>query len=158
MKSLHTTASAPRARASTAREWRRSGASVTGYAPRLGAKSIAAHEEVETARRDSLRNRPELRAGLAHARRTGATLVIARIDRPARSVLVTAELMASGVDFVACDNPHANRLTIQILAAWPSTNPKHEVHHYFIVVLSLCSQLSLGEVEARPFSSAYRYC
>lgn len=25
--------------------------------------------------------------------------------------------MASGVDFVACDNPHAKRLTIEILAA-----------------------------------------
>ena len=91
--------------------------SIAGYAHRLGAEIVGSYEEVETARRDSLKNRPQLRAALAHARRTGATLVIARIDRLARSVLVTAELMASGVDFIACDNPHANRLTIQILAA-----------------------------------------
>ena len=43
--------------------------------------------------------------------------MIARIDRLARSVLVTSQLLASGVEFIACDNPHANRLTIHILAA-----------------------------------------
>jgi DNA invertase Pin-like site-specific DNA recombinase len=32
-------------------------------------------------------------------------------------VAFTSALMESGVDFVACDNPHANRLTIHILAA-----------------------------------------
>lgn len=90
---------------------------VKRYASAFGAEIIGTYEEVETARRDTVKNRPNLRAALAHARRSGATLVIARIDRLARSVLVTAELMASGVDFVACDNPHANRLTIQILAA-----------------------------------------
>jgi DNA invertase Pin-like site-specific DNA recombinase len=37
--------------------------------------------------------------------------------RLARNVAFTANLMESGVDFVACDNPHANRLTIHILAA-----------------------------------------
>jgi len=31
--------------------------------------------------------------------------------------LVTSQLLESGVEFVACDNFHANRLTIQILAA-----------------------------------------
>lgn len=41
----------------------------------------------------------------------------ARLDRLARSGLVTSKLLASGVDFVACDNPHANRFTIHILAA-----------------------------------------
>lgn len=46
-----------------------------------------------------------------------ATLVVAKLDRLARNVAFTATLMESGVEFVACDNPHANRLTIQILAA-----------------------------------------
>ena len=92
-------------------------ATVVAYAEKQGATIIGSYEEVETARRDSLRNRPQLRAALGHARRSGATLVIARIDRLARSVLVTAELLASGVDFIACDNPHANRFTIHVLAA-----------------------------------------
>ena len=35
----------------------------------------------------------------------------------ARNVAFTSALMESGADFAACDNPHANRLTIHILAA-----------------------------------------
>ena len=54
---------------------------------------------------------------MAHARRQGATLVIAKLDRLARNMAFTATLMESGADFVACDIPEANRLTIHILAA-----------------------------------------
>jgi DNA invertase Pin-like site-specific DNA recombinase len=43
--------------------------------------------------------------------------VIAKLDRLARDVETTARLMNSGVDFVACDNQTATRLTIHILAA-----------------------------------------
>jgi DNA invertase Pin-like site-specific DNA recombinase len=46
-----------------------------------------------------------------------ATLVTAKLDRLARNVHFISNLMESGVDFVACDNPHATRLTIHILAA-----------------------------------------
>ena len=90
--------------------------SVTAYAISRGLPIVAAYEEVETGRKDDLRNRPKLVSAVAHARRSGALLVIARIDRLARSVFVTAQLLKSNVEFVACDNPHANRLTIQILA------------------------------------------
>ncbi len=78
---------------------------------------VAEYAEVETGRKDHLRNRPQLVCAVAHASRSKALLVIARLDRLARSVLVTSQLLESGVEFVACDNPHANRLTIQILAA-----------------------------------------
>jgi hypothetical protein len=40
-----------------------------------------------------------------------------RLDRLARNVAFIANLMESGVDFIACDMPHATRLTIHILAA-----------------------------------------
>jgi DNA invertase Pin-like site-specific DNA recombinase len=43
--------------------------------------------------------------------------VIAKLDRLSRNVAFIATLMDSGVEFVAVDNPHANRLTIHILAA-----------------------------------------
>jgi DNA invertase Pin-like site-specific DNA recombinase len=91
-------------------------AAVARFSVATGSKLIASYEEAESARHDNLKNRPQLRAAIAHAKRSGATLVIAKLDRLARSVLVTAELMQSGVEFVCCDNPHANRMTIQILA------------------------------------------
>lgn len=47
----------------------------------------------------------------------GAKLVVAKLDRLARNVAFMSALMESGVDFVCCDNPYANRLTIHILAA-----------------------------------------
>ena len=90
--------------------------SVEAYAMARCLPIVAAYAEVETGRKDDLRNRPKLVSAVAHARRSGALLVIARIDRLARSVFVTAQLLKSNVEFVACDNPHANRLTIQILA------------------------------------------
>src|SRR6185312_16914413 len=62
-------------------------------------------------------DRPQLRAAVAHARRSGATLVIAKIDRLVRSTVIGAYLKQSGVRFIACDNPHANELTIDILVA-----------------------------------------
>ncbi len=86
------------------------------FATRNESRIIGAYEEVETGSKDHLRNRPELTRALAHAKRSRAVLVIARLDRLSRSVFVTAQLHQSNVDFVACDNPHANRLTIQILA------------------------------------------
>jgi DNA invertase Pin-like site-specific DNA recombinase len=44
-------------------------------------------------------------------------LVIAKLDRLSRNVAFIATLMDAGVEFVACDNPHATRLTLHILAA-----------------------------------------
>ena len=43
--------------------------------------------------------------------------MIAKFDRLARNVAFLSNLLEAGVEFVACDNPHANRLTIHILAA-----------------------------------------
>lgn len=70
--------------------------------------------EVESGKRC---DRPELRAALDMCRQTGATLVIAKLDRLSRNVSFIAGLMDSGVDFVACDMPTANRLTLHIMAA-----------------------------------------
>ena len=97
---------------------------VARFASAFGCIVVATYEEVETGRKDRLDNRPQLVKAVAHAKRSGALLVIARIDRLARSVLVTSQLLASNVEFIACDNPHANRLTIHILAAMA----EHEGH------------------------------
>src|ERR1700687_3024090 len=62
-------------------------------------------------------DRPELVKALEVCRRQKARLVIAKLDRLSRNLAFIATLMDSGVEFVAVDNPHANKLTIHILAA-----------------------------------------
>jgi DNA invertase Pin-like site-specific DNA recombinase len=84
------------------------------YAGQTGASVVAWYTEVESGKRA---DRPELAKALAHARRSKATLVVAKLDRLARNVAFLSALMDSKVPFVACDNPHANRLTLHILAA-----------------------------------------
>jgi len=76
---------------------------------------VESFTEVETG--TNKRHRPELQRAIAACKRLGATLVIAKLDRLARNVYFVSGLMESGVEFVACDNPNANRLTIHILAA-----------------------------------------
>lgn len=75
---------------------------------------LATYREVESGKRS---DRPELRKALDMAKRTDATLVIAKLDRLARNVHFISGLMEAGVDFVACDMPQANRLTLHIMAA-----------------------------------------
>jgi len=87
---------------------------VEAYARQIGAQVTVWYTEVESGK---LADRPELTKALAHARRNRATLVVAKLDRLARNVAFLSALMESKVTFVACDNPHANRLTLQILAA-----------------------------------------
>jgi DNA invertase Pin-like site-specific DNA recombinase len=54
---------------------------------------------------------------MAHARRSKATLVVAKLDRLSRNVAFLSALMESKVAFVCCDNPHATPLTVHIFAA-----------------------------------------
>lgn len=62
-------------------------------------------------------DRPELARAMDLCRLTGAKLLIAKLDRLARNVHFLSGLMEQGVDFVACDMPTANRLTVHIMAA-----------------------------------------
>lgn len=89
-------------------------AAVTEYVLASGGKQVAEYIEVETGKS---KDRPELLKAIAHAKRSKAQLVVAKLDRLARNVAFTSALMESKVDFLACDNPHANKFTIHILAA-----------------------------------------
>jgi DNA invertase Pin-like site-specific DNA recombinase len=80
----------------------------------VGAELIAEHQEVESGGRA---DRPALEAALRDCRIHRATLVIAKLDRLARSVAFISRLQEAGVDFVAVDLPHANTFTVQIMAA-----------------------------------------
>lgn len=90
---------------------------VAQHIRQAGCDLLGTYTEVETGKKDSLGNRPELRKAIAHAKRCKGTLVVAKLDRLARSVAVTSMLHQSGIDFVCVDNPSANRLTVQILSA-----------------------------------------
>jgi DNA invertase Pin-like site-specific DNA recombinase len=69
--------------------------------------------EIETGKKD---DRPELRKALHRAKVTGATLVIAKLDRLSRNLAFIATLQDSGAKFVAADMPEANETMIQFMA------------------------------------------
>jgi DNA invertase Pin-like site-specific DNA recombinase len=70
--------------------------------------------EVESGKNN---DRKELKRAVAFCKNTGSTLVIAKLDRLSRSVSFISTLMDTDIDFICCDFPEANRLTIHILAA-----------------------------------------
>jgi DNA invertase Pin-like site-specific DNA recombinase len=81
-----------------------------------GGKLANEYTEKESGKKHS--NRPQLLAALQERRRKKATLVIAKLDRLGRNVAFISALMESNVEFVCCDNPHANRLMLHMLAAF----------------------------------------
>ena len=84
------------------------------YVNSAGGLIVESFEEVESGKRN---DRPEIAAALAACRLRRAVLIIAKLDRLARNVAFISRLMDAGVEFVACDNPHATKFTIHILAA-----------------------------------------
>lgn len=74
---------------------------------------IAEYREVESGKRN---DRPQLAAALAACRVLGCVLVIAKLDRLSRNAAFLINLESSGVEFVVADMPHANRLTIHLMA------------------------------------------
>ena len=69
--------------------------------------------EVESGKKNQ---RPQLLAAMAEARRVGSTLLIAKLDRLSRNAGFIMTLRDSGVDFVCCDMPDANTLTVGLFA------------------------------------------
>jgi DNA invertase Pin-like site-specific DNA recombinase len=98
-----------------------------------GASELAGEfVETETGKgADALAKRPQLRAALEACRKSGAKLLIAKLDRLARNVHFITGLMEAAkgngrnaVKFVACDMPEANDLTIHIMAAFAEHEAK----------------------------------
>src|SRR4051794_7105924 len=71
------------------------------------------YEEVESGKHNE---RLELAKALHHAKITGATLVVAKMDRLARNAAFLLTLRDSGAKFVAADNPDVTDVTVGILA------------------------------------------
>jgi len=88
-------------------------AAIGSYASQRGGIVIETFTEVESGKVNS---RPELLKALHLAKVTGATLVIAKLDRLSRNAAFLLTLRDSGVRFVAADMPDANDLTVGIMA------------------------------------------
>jgi len=90
-------------------------ADVAAYLLGGQAEIIQEFVEVETGKgANALDRRPLLRAALAVCKKHRATLLIAKLDRLARNVHFVTGLMEAGVEFVAADMPHANKVMIQM--------------------------------------------
>jgi DNA invertase Pin-like site-specific DNA recombinase len=86
---------------------------VTGFLNGGQWELVAEVVEVESGARD---DRPKLTEAMALCRITGATLLIAKLDRLSRDAHFLLGLQKAGVRFVAADMPEANELTIGIMA------------------------------------------
>jgi DNA invertase Pin-like site-specific DNA recombinase len=75
---------------------------------------LGEHVEIESAKNG---DRPQLYAALHQTKATGATLIVAKLDRLSRDLAFLANLQKSGVRFLAADMPEANELTIHVMAA-----------------------------------------
>ena len=81
----------------------------------VGGRVLSEHIEIESGKKN---DRPELAKAIAAARARRAVLVIAKLDRLARNLHFVTGLQEAGVDFVACDNPHATKLMVHMLVAF----------------------------------------
>ena len=86
-------------------------AAVLAYATQTGASVLTGYTEVESGKK---KDRPELAKAIAHAKRSQAVLCVAKLDRLLRSLPILVALREAKVAFVACDDPHANELTVDI--------------------------------------------
>ena len=75
---------------------------------------ISEYVEVESGRKS---DRPKLKEALSQCRKEGATLIVAKLDRLARSVSFLSSLLESDVEIVFCDFPQANKMVLHIISA-----------------------------------------
>ena len=69
--------------------------------------------EVESGKND---DRPTLAKAINQCRMTGATLLVAKLDRLSRDAAFLMNLSKSGIDIRACDMPEANTMMFGIMA------------------------------------------
>ena len=82
---------------------------------REGGEILAQYVEVESGKKGT-GDRPQLAGALEHCRLTGATLIIAKLDRLSRDAHFLLALQRSSVQFLCADMPQANELTVGIMA------------------------------------------
>jgi len=86
---------------------------VQRYLASLDCELVGSFEEVESG---AINKRPQLTAAIQLAKTKKAILCIAKLDRLSRNAAFLLQLQDSGVDFVACDMPNADKLSVGIIA------------------------------------------
>ena len=79
-----------------------------------GELPIAEFVETESGRKT---DRPKLTEALELCRKTGSTLIVAKLDRLSRNVAFTSKLLEADVEIKFCDFPEANKLVLHIIAS-----------------------------------------
>ncbi|HVP83754.1 MAG TPA: recombinase family protein [Rhizomicrobium sp.] len=103
-----------------------------------GGKIIAPEfKEVESGKHN---DRPELAKAIKRCRLTGATLVVAKLDRLSRNAAFLMTLHGSGMNFVAADLPEANTMTVGVMAV---------VAQYEAEAISASTKAALAAAKAR---------
>ena len=78
-------------------------------------EEVGSYTEIESGADDS---RPQLAAAIAHAKREGATLLVAKLDRLSRRVAFVAQLVSdSRLQLRVANMPHAGNFELHIHAA-----------------------------------------
>ena len=88
-------------------------ASVTRYLTTIEVTVLDEFVEIESGAKA---DRPELLRALRKCKLTGATLIVAKLDRLSRDVEFISALQKSAVNFLCSDMPQANTLTIGLLS------------------------------------------
>jgi DNA invertase Pin-like site-specific DNA recombinase len=93
-------------------------AAITAFAQGEGFELIDTVVEVETGKgADALDTRPQLATALEIARLTGATVIVAKLDRLTRDVHFGSGLMSRKVDFRVAALPNADNFQLHIMLA-----------------------------------------
>ena len=82
------------------------------------ANSLCLLKEFTEVESGSRNKRPVLQQAIEACKANDAILLIAKLDRLGRNVLFISTLMESKVEFVAVDNPSANKFIVHIMAAF----------------------------------------
>ena len=104
-------------------------AAVRAWADQRGTTLLREFVEVESGRRA---DRPQLAEALAHARRTRAVLVVAKLDRLTRDVGLLQTLQGAGARVAFCDLPEADGPLgemLPLLMAWVAQLEARMISH-----------------------------
>lgn len=107
---------------------------------REGEELIGEYTEIESGRKNK---RTELQDAIREAKQKRARLLIAKLDRLSRNASFVMMLRDAEVDFVACDIPDANTLTVGIMASFA----QHEAEQISKRTRAALAQLKLRGVK-----------